>query len=369
MESKQPQTSAQVPIKTDKASNVQSNLASQPSQPPVSSVLHPITPEQPPLNPALAFRIKSSSEPYNVYEESFPQYGKEEPGQHYRLENNRLLAQPVNREENSVLIICVFNDAESWGKNRTIVDFFELVKSFNYPKEKVSIALLTSSASEYVKVKEHYGHYINLYPRLSVIFRNDFALSGVTRENRHSISLQANRRRMIARYRNYALMLTLETWHQHVVWLDADIKVIPPHLLSRMVYSGLDILTPACYAIFRGRWMYYDQNAWLGQRIVRPPNHGEQTFLPGPLNVAFLSQVDQSKPYTPLDSVGGTMLYVRADVHRQGVLFPVHYIIGSEWGREGYDGIESEGLCYIAHFLGFKCWGMANETIVHTDEK
>lgn len=62
------------------------------------------------------------------------------------------------------------------------------------------------------------------------------------------------------------------------------------------------------------------------------------------------------------------MLYVRADVHRQGVMFPAHYVISSEWGREGYDGIETEGLCYSAHFLDFKCCGMVNESIVHTEE-
>ncbi|KAI9922689.1 hypothetical protein PsorP6_000462 [Peronosclerospora sorghi] len=306
---------------------------------PGSSVLHPITPDQPPLNPALAFTIKSSSEPYNVYEESFPQYGKEEPGQHYRVENNRLLTQVGNREDNS-----------SWGKNRTIVDFFELVKSFTYPKEKVSIALLTSSASDYVKVKEHYGHYIDLYPRLSVVFRNDFALSGVTRENRHSISLQANRRRMIARYRNYALLLTMETWHQHVVWLDADIQIIPPHLLSKMVQSRLDIVTPLCLiniAKKDGRTMTL---------MLRPSNLSDQEnneFVPGPSGAELMHDLDESTPFVPLDSVGGTMLYVRADIHRQGVLFSTNYVIGSEWGREGYDGIETEGLCFNALLLGF----------------
>ncbi|OWZ13137.1 hypothetical protein PHMEG_00013599 [Phytophthora megakarya] len=339
---------------------------------PVTSILHPNTPDQPALNPIITFDIKSAtgSARFDEYQERFPQYGKNEPGLHYRIENRPVLTRPGIRESQSVLIICVFNDAASWGENRSIFDFFSLIESFDYPKEKISIALLTSSMQEFDMIKKLFQSYISQYSRLSVIFRNDFVQSGLTRgSNRHEVKLQANRRRMIARYRNYALLLTMETWHQHVLWVDADVKVIPPHLLRKMVLSGLDILTPICFSNFRGNWINYDQNAWVGQRLVRPTDQNDDDFLPGPLNVKLLDTVDdKSKPFAPLDSVGATMLYVRADIHRQGVLFPMHYVIGSEWGREGYDGIETEGLCYTAHFLGFKCWGMVNESIQHTDE-
>lgn len=105
-----------------------------------------------------------------------------------------------------------------------------------------------------------------------MIFRNDLAQGGLTRNNRHEIALQGNRRRMIARYRNYALLLTMETWHQHVLWLDADIKIISSHLFPKMAQSGLDILMPICYCMYQGSWINYDQNAWVGQRKVRLAN-------------------------------------------------------------------------------------------------
>ncbi|KAE9268869.1 hypothetical protein PR003_g31308 [Phytophthora rubi] len=340
------------------------------SEEPVTSVLHPITPEHEPLNPDVSFRIKSFKSQFDEFEESFPQYGKVEPGRLYRIENTPVLAQLGNRESNSVLIICVFNDADSWGGNRTVTDFFDLIGSFDYPKEKISISMLTSSLDEFTKVRTLLKNYIQQYPRLSVIFRNDFVQNGLTRENRHEGGRQADRRRMLARYRNYVLMSSLETWHQHVLWADADVEIIPAHLLPKMVHSGLDILISTCVAKYKGRWINYDQNGWVGQRIVRPAEESEEEyFMPGPLNVKLLNEVDdKSKPFTPMDSVGGTMLYARAEVHRQGMMFPMHYVIGSEWGREGYDGIETEGLCYTAHFLGFKCWGMVNETIQHTEE-
>ncbi|EGZ25806.1 hypothetical protein PHYSODRAFT_388889, partial [Phytophthora sojae] len=335
-------------------------------EPPVTSVLHPITPEQEPLNPNVAFRIQSTEAHFTEYEESFPQYGKIEPGRHYRIENKPVLTRLGNRETDSVLIICVFNDKNSWGGNRTVTDFFDLVGSFNYPKEKISISMLTSSLDEFAKVRTLLKKYIQ-YPRLSLMFRDDFAQNGLTRGNRHEGPRQGDRRRMIARYRNYVLMSSLETWHQHVLWLDADIEIIPSHLLPKMVHSGLDILTPTCFNRHKGVWINYDQNGWVGQRKERPADLADdEFFMPGPLRVKLLNTVDdKSKPFTPMDSVGGTMLYVRAEVHRQGVIFPMHYVIGSKWGHEGYDGIETEGLCYTAHFLGFKCWGMVNESIQH----
>ncbi len=35
------------------------------------------------------------------------------------------------------------------------------------------------------------------------------------------------------------------------------------------------------------------------------------------------------------------------------------------WAAEGVDGYETEGLCYIANAMGYTCWGMPQETIVH----
>jgi hypothetical protein len=56
--------------------------------------------------------------------------------------------------------------------------------------------------------------------------------------------------------------------------------------------------------------------------------------------------------------VGGAVLFMRAEVVRRGVVFPTQFIVGGEWDYEGYDGIETEGLCYIAQHLCYKCWGM-----------
>ncbi|KAG3022652.1 hypothetical protein PC121_g5395 [Phytophthora cactorum] len=336
----------------------------------VTSVLHPWTPFQAPLNLNAKFSTTVTNND-NVLESEdfFAQYGKDSlPGRHFRLENIKLLSQSSNKHQDSVLVMVVLKDADSVGEGRTAKDFLELLGSFDYPKEKMSVTVLTSSTSEFEVVKRHFKKQIEWYSRLSVLFRNDFALPNVvTRENRHDNEVQVNRRRVIARYRNFALLSVLELWHQHVVWLDADVHRIPSGLLKKMIRSGLDIVEPMCVRMkANGKdWYEYDLNAWVGQRKVRRSAR-DSNFVPGDSSVKRMKQFyGKEETFVPLDSVGGTMLYVKADVHRQGVIFPVHHLIGSEWTSEGYDGIETEGLCYIAHFLGFKCWGMPNDLIYH----
>ena len=117
----------------------------------------------------------------------------------------------------------------------------------------------------------------------------------------------------------------------------------------------------------------YDRNAWKGPRVR--PNATESAaiargklFVPrGDNGTQFMSDLAQgTEEYVQLDSVGGSVLYVKADIHRQGVAFTTNYVIGSDWEYEGYDGIESEGLCYVAKFLGYSCWGMVHERVYHS---
>ncbi|KAH8680531.1 hypothetical protein BX600DRAFT_444628 [Xylariales sp. PMI_506] len=71
----------------------------------------------------------------------------------------------------------------------------------------------------------------------------------------------------------------------------------------------------------------------------------------------------------PLDSVGGTLLYMRASLVRQGLTFPAHNVVGTTWRREGWVGLETEGICYAASFMkGGKCFVLGGDHYVrHAD--
>jgi len=55
-------------------------------------------------------------------------------------------------------------------------------------------------------------------------------------------------------------------------------------------------------------------------------------------------------------TLGGTALLVKADLHREGLIFPAY-------SHRGY--IETEGLAMMAHDMGYQCWAMPAVRIVH----
>lgn len=117
------------------------------------------------------------------------------------------------------------------------------------------------------------------------------------------------------------------------------------------------------------------RNAWNGQRTKPSQTQindmiasGASDFVPEgvPGKVKHISELGGLKRFVELDSVGGTVLFLKSDIFRSGINFPPYYIIGADWDRlEGWDGIETEGLCYIAKAVGYECWAMPNDFVDH----
>jgi hypothetical protein len=102
----------------------------------------------------------------------------------------------------------------------------------------------------------------------------------------------------------------------------------------------------------------FDWNAWR--------NQGRE----------HMDDLRDGPPLVRLDAVGGTMLLVRADAHRAGLIFPP-YLYGREsrfarrpspFDPRGVGEIETEGLGMMAKDMGIECWGLPHLEIVHTNE-
>jgi hypothetical protein len=68
-------------------------------------------------------------------------------------------------------------------------------------------------------------------------------------------------------------------------------------------------------------------------------------------HLADTSPTGDVRKVMALDGVGATALLVKADVHRDGAMFPPFPF---------YHLIESEGFCKMAKRLGWKCFGLPN---------
>ncbi|KAG0289146.1 hypothetical protein BGZ96_007214 [Linnemannia gamsii] len=268
----------------------------------------------------------------------------------------------------TVLVLTLVRNRESWSGNRRFPDFLSIVQGFDYPMSNINLGILASDRTEFNAITDYIKGLPddkNPFGQIHVILREKDA--GIARKDRKADNEQRDRRRLIARLRNYLLYTTLRD-EDSVLWIDSDMIRVPNDLLGRMIDSGKDVITTATRSGPRGNFI--DLNAWVGERIK--PNAEEQAtieqggiFVPRPKSVKFTHELQEE--FTELDSVGGTVLFVRGEVHREGVAFTTNYVIGAGWKYEGYDGIESEGLCYVAGFLGYKCWGMPHAIAEHSE--
>lgn len=181
------------------------------------------------------------------------------------------------------------------------------------------------------------------------IARRDFGFRIPAGLPRWTPAFQLARRAVLARARNHLLFAALadEEW---VLWLDVDIVDFPPDTLHRLLATGCDIVQPNCVLEPGGET--FDRNAWSdgGRKMLHD----------------FAGQ-----PLVRLQSVGGTMLLVRADLHRDGLVFPsFRYGLRNDALRDphpvwGLGEIETEGLAMMARDMGVQCWGVPDLEIFH----
>lgn len=252
--------------------------------------------------------------------------------------------------------------------------------------------------------------------RISVLQR-DFGLA--LPRDRHAQGFQLARRSVLARSRNYLLSSALrdEEW---VLWVDSDVAAVPRSLLAALLSARRDIVAPNVVMAPGDRsydlnsWRatrplqrrtaagaaelpapgddaaveavraYHDalhdaelaagRDGW-GLHLEGYGNEQRHAYLSdmrghcaaaeGAGNGELLRkqpQLQLEPPPSPppcvvrLDGVGGAVLLVRAELHRQGLIFPpfVHR-----------HRIETEGLSTVALDMGVLSYGMPLVEVLH----
>lgn len=244
-------------------------------------------------------------------------------------------------EGQRVLILTPVKDARD-----LIEGYCDRLRALEHPHDLISIGFLEGDSSDgtYEELQSYLPRLRRKFRRVTMEKR-DFGFKVPVGVHRAAGQIQSARRTVLARSRNFLLFRTLqdEDW---VLWLDIDVIEYPANIIARLMETGKDIVQPHCVMDYGGPT--YDRNAWR--------DHGR----------LHLDDLRGAGDLVELDAVGGTMLLIRADVHREGLIFPPF-----PYGREnprvrpGHEELETEGLGIMAQDMGYQCWGMPNLEIRH----
>jgi hypothetical protein len=239
--------------------------------------------------------------------------------------------------------------------SRFLDGYFSRLHSLTYPHDRLSLGVLEGDSHDdtFARLTELMAAACPDFGAKN-LFKKDFGATIPPGVPRFEAVYQATRRAVLARARNHLLFNALRQ-HDWVLWLDVDVVEYPRDILQRLIALDLDIVHPHCVVDYGGR--SFDRNAWSDN---------------GQLHMEDL----RGRGRVRLDSVGGTMLLVRADRHRDGLVFPpFFYGAQSRWARHPHPlrgdkvgEIETEGLAIMAKDMGVECWGLPDLEIRHSPD-
>ncbi len=181
------------------------------------------------------------------------------------------------------------------------------------------------------------------------------------RKDSHDIDFQVTRRKHLAKARNRLLFAGLrdEKW---VLWLDVDLRYIPPDLVQQLIAVQKHIVVPSCvYVQENGNVDIYDRNTWketnrsLAYQADKDKGYVMLEGYGESMRDNLLNFRPEGHMYVDVDGVGGTALLVYADCHRRGLIFPPfpysHHLETEALGKMARDmGFEVVGLPFLEVF-------------------
>jgi peptide chain release factor subunit 1 len=240
-----------------------------------------------------------------------------------------------------VLILTPVKDAAE-----CIPGYFDLLARLSYSHAAISVGLLESDSVDttFRDIQERLPSLRSRFRRVG-LWKRDFGYRIPPGLPRWAPEIQVERRTVLAKSRNHLLFHALddEDW---VLWIDVDVIEYPPDLIERLLATGKEILQPHCVLDYGGPT--FDLNGWR--------DHGR----------LHLHHLRDEGELVELDAVGGTVLLVRADLHRDGLIFPAFpYGLPNARIRGSEGELETEGLGIMAHDMGHTCWGMPSFEVRH----
>ncbi|KAH8815264.1 glycosyltransferase family 62 protein [Xylogone sp. PMI_703] len=320
------------------------------------------------------------SPPTSPFRKSSDKDGKRVPPPvvHYYMNNVTSTGDPITNQERVLILTPLARFYQEYWDNLLKLTYpHDLITlGFIIPKNKEGNAA-TAALQEQVTKTQKFGPEKKRFGSI-IIERQDFdpPLASQSEAERHKMQNQKVRRAGMARARNSLLYTTLGPSTSWVLWLDSDIIETPPDMIQDLAKHNKPILVPNCFQRYKDPQTNqmaeraYDFNSWQDTEsslqyaeTMGPDDILLEGYAEMPTYrtlMAYMTSEDGDRHETvPLDGVGGTALLVKAEVHRDGAMFPPFPF---------YHLIETEGFAKMAKRLGWQPYGLPNYKVYHYNE-
>lgn len=294
------------------------------------------------------------------------------PVVHYHMNNLTTTSDPVGNSE-TVLILTPLA--------RFYQGYWDNLLQLSYPHELISLGFIipktkegnvaTAALQEQIQ-RTQKGSQKKRFASITILRQDtESPLASQAEAERHKLENQKPRRAAMSKARNSLLFTTLGPTTSWVLWLDSDIVESPPTLIQDLAAHDKPIIVPNCFQRFHNTEKSaqdvrpYDYNSWqdsptaqqlastLGADDILMEGYAELATYRS-LMAYMVDEPGDHRDVTKevqLDGVGGTALLVKAEVHRDGAMFPPFAF---------YHLIETEGFAKMAKRLGWQSWGLPN---------
>jgi len=210
------------------------------------------------------------------------------------------------------------------------------LRVLTFPHAQIALGFLESDSQDgtFAWLKEILPDLQSEFSRVALLKRDSgFQMVG----ERWEVGNQRKRREILAQSRKYLLSRSLqeEDW---VLWLDVDVQCYPLNVIEQLLESGKEIAVPNCVMV--GMHQQFDLNTYKLKPTAneidwRPYIVDGLLQPPAGIGLWYLNDLELLDAIE-IDAVGGAMLLVRTDLHREVWIFPHHIHTGSRSRRKDW---------------------------------
>ena len=291
------------------------------------------------------------------------------PVVHYYMNNLTTSRTPIENEETVLILTPLARFYQGYWDNLLKLNYPHKLISLGFVIPKTKEGNLAYAALQAEVAKTQSGSKSKRFAAVTILRQDtESPLQSQDEAERHKMENQKSRRAAMAKARNSLLFTTMGPSTAWVLWMDGDIVETPPSLIQDLASYDVPIIAPNCFQRYfnedtkamdiRG----YDFNNWIDSAIAQDLGSKmdkDDILLEGyaemPTYRSLMAKMYDNnadpKVKIKLDGVGGATLLVKAEVHRDGAMFPPFAF---------YHLIETEGFAKMANRLNWESFGLPN---------